>query len=101
MENKVKVKGSLMNNGIEAYFCNVVACKKVPIKSLENYKNDLLTFTPEEEALGYKYVYQTKLTKETVHESIRGPLGLWDVSETYIDNDAQLLLDRLHEYYGY
>jgi hypothetical protein len=99
MENRVKVKGSLMNQGIEAYFCNVIACKKMPIKSLENYSSALLTYTPEEEALGYKYVYQTKLTKETIHESIRGPLNLWNTSETYIDNDAQLVLDRLHEYY--
>jgi hypothetical protein len=100
METLVKVKGSVMNQGIEAYFCNVIACKKVPVNKLEPYENDLLTITPEEAALGYKYVYQTKLTKDTVHERLRGPLGLWDTQETFIDNDAQLLLDRLHDYYG-
>lgn len=100
METLVKVKGSVMNQGIEAYFCNVVACKKVPLYVLDNYHNDLLNITPEEEALGYKYVYQTKLTKETVHERIRGPIGMWDTKETYIDNDVQLILNRLHEYYG-
>jgi hypothetical protein len=99
METLVKIKGSVMNQGVEAYFCNVIACKKVPLTTLEKYENDLLEVTPEEEALGYKYVYQTKLTKETVHERIRGPLGLWATHETYIDNDAQLVLDRLHEYY--
>ena len=101
METLVKVKGSIMNQGIEAYFCNVIACKKIPVTTLANYNNDLLNIEPEEEALGFKYVYQTKLTKETVHERLRGPLGLWNTDETYIDNDAQLVLDRLHQYYGH
>lgn len=100
METLVKVKGSIMNQGIEAYFCNVIACKKVPVTALDKYESELLEITPEEEMLGFKYVYQTKLTKETVHERLRGPLGLWTTNETYIDNDAQLVLDRLHEYYG-
>jgi len=101
METLVKVKGSIMNQGIEAYFCNVIACKKLATQALSNYGSDLLVVTPEEEALGFKYVYQTKLTKETVHERLRGPIGLWTTAETYIDNDAQLVLDRLHEYYGH
>lgn len=101
METLVKIKGSVMNQGVEAYFCNVISCKKMPVKALEDYQNDLLEVTPEEEAIGYKYVYQTKLTKNTVHERIRGPLGLWDTKETYIDNDAQKVLDRLHSYYNH
>ena len=100
METLVKVKGSLMNQGIESYFCNVVAAKKMPVNKLEKYENDLLTITPQEEALGFKYVYQTQLTKETVNERIRGPLGLWTPEETFIDNDVQLLLDRLHKFYS-
>lgn len=99
METLVKIKGSLMNQGIEAYFCNVVACKKMPLTKLEAYKNEHLIITPEEKICGFKYVYQTKLTKETVNERIRGPLGMWDTNETYIDNDAQFLLDQLHSYY--
>jgi len=99
METKVPVKGSLKNNGIESYFTIVLASKKVPLKTLREYGSPLLTITPEEEALGYKYVFQTKLTKETVHERLRGPLGLWDTKETFIDNNMQLVLNRLHEYY--
>ena len=100
METKVPVKGSLKNNGIESYFTVVIASKKVPLKTLKDYKSDLLTITPEEEALGFKYVFQTKLTKETVNERLRGPLGLFDNNETFIDNNMQLVLDRLKEYYG-
>lgn len=100
METKVKLKGSIMNQGVEAYFCNVLATKKISIVKLEKYQNPLLNITPEEEALGFKYVYQTRLTKETINECIRGPIGLWATEETFIDNDAQLVLDRLHTYYN-
>ena len=99
METKVPVKGSLKNNGIESYFTIVIASKKVPLKALKDYSSPLLTITPEEEALGYKYVFQTKLTKDTVNERLRGPLGLFDTKETYVDNNLQQILNRLHEYY--
>lgn len=99
METKVPVKGSLKSNGIESYFAVVIASKKVPLKVLKDYKSDLLTITPEEEALGFKYVFQTKLTRDTVNERLRGPLGLFDTKETFIDNDMQKVLDRLKEYY--
>lgn len=99
VETLIKVKGSLMNQGIESYFCNVISTKKLPISKLNGYENDLLTITPEEEAVGFKYVFQTKLTKDTVNERIRGPIGLWSTEETYIDNDVQIVLDRLHKYY--
>jgi hypothetical protein len=100
METSVPIKGSVKNNGVESYFSCIIAAKKVKLKDLEGYSSDLLQPTPEEEALGFKYVFQTKLTKETVNERLRGPLGLWDTNETFIDNNVQLVLDRLHEYYG-
>ena len=100
METKVPVKGSLKNNGIESYFTVVIASKKVALKNLKDYQSDLLNITAEEESLGYKYVFQTKLTKETVNERLRGPLGLFDTNETFIDNNIQLVLNRLKDYYG-
>lgn len=100
VETKVPVKGSLKNQGIESYFSLVIASKKVPLKALKDYGSDLLTISPEEEALGFKYVYQTKITKDTVNERLRGPLGLFDTKETYINNDMQLVFDRLHAYYA-
>ena len=100
IETKVPVKGSLKNNGIESYFSVVIASKKVPLKILKDYSSDLLTITPEEEALGFKYVYQTKITKDSVGERIRGPLGLFSTKETFIDNNLQLVFDRLQEYYA-
>lgn len=99
VETMVKVKGSLMNQGIESYFTTVIGTKKVPLKKLEHYESNMLNITEEEEMLGFKYVYQTKLTKDTVNERVRAPLGMWTTKETYIDNDLQLVLDRLHNYY--
>lgn len=98
-ETMVKVKGALMNQGIESYFNNVLAAKKVPLSKLTT-ENDLLNILPQEEAVGFKYVFQTQLTKETVNERIRGPLRMWSPEETFIDNDLQLVLDRLHQYYS-
>jgi hypothetical protein len=83
----------------ESYFSTVISTKKLPTKKLENFKSPLLTFTPDEESDCYKYCFQTRLTKETVNERIRSSLGMWSIAETYIDNDIQLVLDRIHTYY--
>lgn len=99
METKVPVKGSLRNNGIESYFSVVIASKKVNLKALKDFGSDLLNITPEEEALGFKYVFQTKITKDTVNERLRGPLGMFDTKETFIDNNMELVLQRLRDYY--
>lgn len=95
----VPIKGALKNQGIEAYFSTVVATKKMSLKDLEPYANDLLNISEEDEMLGYKHVFQTRLTKSTVGERIRSPMGLFTREQTYMDNDAQLLLDHLHSFY--
>ena len=100
METKVPVKGSLKGVGLESFFSVVIASKKVPLKTLKGYESPMLTITPEEEALGFKYVFQVKITKESVNERLRGPLGLFSTAETFIDNNMQLILDRLHSYYN-
>jgi len=96
----VPVKGSLKNNGIEAYFSTVVSTKKIPIKQLAGYESDLLNITEEDRALGYKHVFQTRLTKDTVGERIRSPMGLFTKEQTYMDNDAAMLLAHVKDYYA-
>ena len=100
-ETMVKVKGSLMNQGIESFFTTVISTKKVALSKLTDKiaKSPLFTITPEEEAMGFKYVFQTRLTKETVNERIRSPIGMWAMEETFIDNNLQNVLDRLHKFY--
>lgn len=100
METKVPVKGALKNNGIESYFSSVISAKSVPIRQLEGFENDLLNITEDEQEDGFKYVFQTRKTKATVGERIRNPVDLFTKQETFIDNNIQLVLDRLHEYYG-
>ena len=100
METKVPVKGALKNNGIESFFSTVVSARKMPITSLAEYANDLLVITDEEKMLGFKHVFQTKVTKDTVNSRIRSSMGMWSVPETYIDNDVEVLMQRLREYYA-
>lgn len=100
MKSSVPVKGALKNNGIEAYFSTVVATKKVSIKELEKYNSNLLTITDEDAELGFKHVFQTRITKSTTGERIRSPMGLFTREQTYMDNDAALLLQHLHDYYN-
>jgi len=99
MLTAVPIKGSLKNEGIESWYSTVVSTKVMSIKDLEDYKNDLLNITEEEEDLGLKNVFQTRLTKKTTGERIRSPFGMFTKQQTFIDNDVQLLLDYLNSYY--
>jgi hypothetical protein len=100
MKTKVPIKGSLKNNGVEAYFSTVVVAKRMTLKQLEGYESNLLIITDEERDLGYKHVFQTRPTKETTGESIRSPMGMFSKAQTYMDNDAQMLLDHVTTYYA-
>lgn len=100
MKTSVPIKGALKNNGVEAYFSTVVAAKKVSIKDLAPYASELLNITDEEKELGYKHVFQTRPTKNTVGERIRSPMGLFSKEQTYMDNCAQTLLDHLSKFYN-
>lgn len=99
MKRSVPIKGALKNQGLEAYFSTVVEATKIPLKDLGKYDENLLTVSEDEEELGFKHVFQTRLTKESIGTRIRSPMGMFSKSQTYMDNDAQLLLDHLHEYY--
>lgn len=99
-ETVVKVKGSLMDKGIESAFSCVVATKKLTLKELEGYDNKLLKITEDDEINGFKYVFQTRITKKTTNERIRHPLDMWTREETYIDNDINTYFERIAEYYA-
>jgi len=99
MKVSVPIKGSLKNNGVEAYFSTVVHAKKIDVKSLKDYKSSLLNITEEEKELGYKHVFQTRPTKTTVGARIRSPMGLFTKDQTFMDNNAALLLQHLEDFY--
>lgn len=100
MKVNVPIKGALKNNGVEAYFSTVVAAKKMSLKDLEPYASDLLNISEQDKMLGFKHTFQTQLTKTTIGERIRSPMGLFTPAQTYMDNDAGLLLKHLQEYYA-
>lgn len=101
MKTSVPIKGSLKGNGIESFFSTVVSTKKISLKDLSktSYDSKFLHITEEDELVGYKHVFQTRLTAATKGERIRSPMGMFSKEQTYTDNDAQLLLDYLTEYY--
>lgn len=100
-KTQAMIKGALGKGvGVESFFSTVVSTKKIDLKVLENQDPALLTITPQDEALGYKHVFQVQLTKDTVGERIRSPMGMFTANQTYMDNDALQLLKHLAEYYG-
>lgn len=99
MKTSVPIKGALKNNGVEAYFSTVVAAKKIAVKDLAPFASSLLNITDEEKELGFKHVFQTRITKNTVGERIRSPMGLFTKEQTFMDNDVQILLDHLSAFY--
>ena len=99
LETKVPVKGALKNNGLESYFSVVIGTKRPPMKVLNEFDSPLLTYTEQETISGVKHVFQTQITRDTAGERIRGPIGMWNPNETFINNDIQLVLDRLDDYY--
>lgn len=99
-QTAVPIKGALKNQGLEAYFSTVVSPKKIQVSELDKYPNPLLHIDDEDKELGFKHVFQTRITKGTTGERIRSPMGLFSKNETYIDSDAQLLVDHLKAYYA-
>lgn len=100
IETKVPVKGAVGRLGVEADFTTIIGVKRVPLTLLDEIENDLLTITDENKEDGFKYVFQTRLTNETVGERIRSSYGLWQRNELFIDNDLNKVFTRLHKYYA-
>lgn len=100
MECRVPVKGAVGKVGVEADFTTILSTMQIPVKKLEGIENDLLTITDEEREDGVKYVFCTRITKETAGSKMRSAMGLWDRNELFIDNDLDLVFKRLHDYYN-
>lgn len=99
-ETSVPIKGAVGRTGVEADFTTILSTKQMPIKKLEGFENDLLHITDNEKEDGFKYVFATRITKESVGEKMRSAMGLWDRKELYIDNDLNQVFGRLKQYYG-
>lgn len=100
LETRIPVKGSVGKVGVEADFTTILSTKQMPIKKLEGFENDLLHITDEEREDGFKYVFVTRVTKDSIGEKMRSAIGLWNRNELYIDNDLNQVFARLKEYYA-
>lgn len=100
LENKVPVKGSVGATGVEANFTTILGSRTLSIKEALKWENELLTISNEEKEDGVKYVFQTRIDKDTLGHKYRSQMGLWAREEKYINNDLQLVFDRLHQYYN-
>lgn len=100
MESCVPLKGAVGKRGVEGDFTTILSSIQIPVKKLEPYQNDLLTITDEEREDGVKYVFATRITKETTGGKMRSAVGLWKRNELYIDNDLSLVFKRLKEFYA-
>lgn len=99
-ETSVPVKGAVGKIGVEADFTTILATKQMPISKLEAYESDLLTITDEEKEDGVKYVFCTRITGAFAGEKMRSAMGLWGRNELFIDNDLNLVFNRIKQYYG-
>ena len=54
----------------------------------------------DEKEDGFKYVFVTRVSKDSVGEKMRSAMGLWSRKELYIDNDLNQVFARLKQYYG-
>lgn len=99
-DTKIPIKGAVGKIGVEADFTTIIGSKQVQTAKLKDHANGLLSITPEEVEDGIKYVFCTRITKEHPGEKLRAPMGFWDRSELYIDNDVQQVFDRMKTYYG-
>lgn len=100
MESRVPVKGAVGKVGVEADFTTILRSMQIPVKKLEGFENDLLHITDEEREDGVKYVFQTRITKESAGAKMRSAMGLWSRNELYIDNDVKQVFDRLNKFYS-
>lgn len=100
LETKVPIKGAVGATGIEANFEIVLSAKKRATTKLEHLDKIKLLSNDDSDDIGVMYVFQTKIDKDSINEKMRSPIGMWDKTEKFINNDIQLVLDRLDEYYG-
>lgn len=99
-ESKVPVKGAVGRTGVEADFTTIVSCRALPIRVVKSVENDLLNITEDEEEDGTKHVFVTRVHKNHAGGKQRSPIGLWDRSELYIDNNVNNVLTRIKQFYA-
>lgn len=97
---KSTIKGAAGKIGIEADYSIILTAKRLTLEELEGVENPMFTITEDDKDMGCKYVFATRLDADTVGDKTRSPIGMWDRSEKYIDNNLTYVFQRLNEYYA-
>lgn len=101
VDQSAPFQGGFAKIGLEASFTTIVGCRVIqPSKLEDRHLNDLLVVTEQEEIEDMKYVFQTRLTRDTRGCKYRSPMGVFAPNELYIDNDAVLVMQRLNEFHN-
>ena len=101
--SRAALQGGLgKGTGLEAYFSTVVYAKRIRLKELEPFLDkgpSMLTVTEDEEFDGNKYVYVTRPFGSHSGDRIRSPRGMFKPADALMDNNAQLLINTLNNFY--
>jgi len=96
----VPIKGGTGRKGVEGDFSNILQARTVSIPVAEKSPNDYLTITDNEKEDGIKRVFVTRMTADTLGHKIRSSYELWQRKELYIDNNIDVVLTKIQDYYN-
>lgn len=96
---RVPLQGSEAKHGYEAWFNHVIYTTKIPtalaqklLDEGEFVNPEQFTISPQERKA--KYAFVTQQTDDFALGRIRSDFGTWDLNQTYIDNDIQLVMNH-------
>ena len=95
----VPIKGSTGKKGVEGDFSNILQARTISVTEAEKWPNQFLNITDIEKEDGIKRVFVTRITKDTLGHKIRSSFNLWKREELYIDNDIDIVINQIQNYY--
>ena len=100
--SRAAIKGSVgKGNGLESFFTTVLYAKQMRLRDIEPYleKATLLTLTEEEQFDEKKHVFVTRPAKQHSGDRIKSPRGMFGMNDLYVDNDVNLLINHINNFY--
>ena len=101
--SRAAIKGSVgKGNGLESFFTTVVYAKQLRLKDIEPFLEaaSMLTLSEEERFDEKKHVFVTRPAKQHSGDRIKSPRGMFGVKDLYTNNDTQMLINHIRNFYG-
>jgi hypothetical protein len=100
VQSKMDFQGSIARSPV-GDFTTVLETKSLNInKKLLKMENDTFNFSDRDTMDGIKYCFITRRTKAYPYTLARSAEDLWEDDQLLINNDLQIVLDKLEDYYG-